>query len=62
VSIAVIIRRVMQDKTVRLQLVSRPNGDVQLERIDPVDLRLQKPRILETHGRAPEQYSDWPDR
>jgi hypothetical protein len=36
--------------------------DVQLERIDPVDLRLKKPRILETHGRAPEQYSDWPDR
>ena len=36
--------------------------DVQLERIDPVDPRLQKPRILETRGRAPKQYSDWPDR
>jgi Plasmid pRiA4b ORF-3-like protein len=36
--------------------------DVQLERIDPVDLRLQKPRILETHNRTPKQYSDWPDR
>ncbi|MDH3601192.1 MAG: plasmid pRiA4b ORF-3 family protein [Candidatus Tectomicrobia bacterium] len=29
--------------------------DVQLERIDPVDPRMRKPRILETHGRAPKQ-------
>ena len=35
--------------------------DVHLERLDPVDRRMRKPRILETHGEAPEQYPDWED-
>jgi hypothetical protein len=30
--------------------------DVRLERIDPVDRAMRKARILETHGKAPEQY------
>jgi Plasmid pRiA4b ORF-3-like protein len=35
--------------------------DVKLERIDPPGKRLKAPRILEKHGKAPEQYpySDW---
>jgi hypothetical protein len=36
--------------------------DVRLERIDPVDRAMRKARILETHGKAPEQYpwaNDW---
>ena len=34
--------------------------DVKLERIEPPDARLKKPRILESHGKAPKQYSnDW---
>ena len=32
---------------------------VELERIDPVDPRLKKPKILEKHGKAPEQYAYW---
>ena len=35
--------------------------DVHLERLDPVDRRMRKPRILETHGEAPEQYPDCED-
>ena len=30
--------------------------DVKLERIDPVNRKIKKPVILETHGEAPEQY------
>jgi hypothetical protein len=35
--------------------------DVKLERIEPPGKRLKAPRILEKHGKAPEQYpySDW---
>jgi Plasmid pRiA4b ORF-3-like protein len=34
---------------------------VKLERIDPPDAKLKKPRILESHGKAPKQYTndDW---
>ncbi len=31
---------------------------VQLERIDPVDPKLKKPKLLESRGKAPEQYPD----
>lgn len=30
--------------------------DVKLERIDPVNRKIKKPVILETHGEAPDQY------
>ncbi len=36
--------------------------DVKLVRIDPPDARskkARKPRILESHGKAPEQYPNW---
>ncbi|MBI1914976.1 MAG: plasmid pRiA4b ORF-3 family protein [Planctomycetes bacterium] len=33
--------------------------DVKLERIDPPNKRLKKPRVLEKHGKAPEQYPRW---
>ena len=35
--------------------------NVQLERIDPVDPKLKKPKLLESHGEAPEQYPDIDD-
>lgn len=35
--------------------------DVKLERIDPPDKRMKKPRVLEKHGEAPEQYPNWDD-
>jgi len=33
--------------------------DVQLERIDPPKSRMKGPKILESHGKAPEQYPSW---
>ncbi len=33
--------------------------DINLERIDPVDRRMRKYRILDIHGQAPEQYPSW---
>jgi hypothetical protein len=33
--------------------------DVKLERIEPAGKRLKAPRILERHGKAPEQYGGW---
>ncbi|HEV3255719.1 MAG TPA: hypothetical protein VG013_02445 [Gemmataceae bacterium] len=33
--------------------------DVKLERIEPPGARIKAPRILEKHGKAPEQYPDW---
>jgi hypothetical protein len=33
--------------------------DVRLERIEPPGAKLKAPRILERHGKAPEQYPDW---
>jgi len=33
--------------------------DVQLERIDPVDPKLEKTKVLEKKGKAPEQYPSW---
>ena len=33
--------------------------DVKLERIDPPSPRMKKPRVLESHGKAPEQYPSW---
>jgi hypothetical protein len=35
--------------------------DINLERIDPVDRRMRKYRILEAHGESPEQYPSWDD-
>jgi hypothetical protein len=35
--------------------------DVKLERIDPPNKRMKKPRVLEKHGEAPEQYPNWDD-
>ena len=32
--------------------------DVKLERIEPAG-RIKKPRIVESHGKAPEQYPQW---
>ena len=34
---------------------------VKLDRIDPPDPKLKAPRILESHGKAPQQYADWDD-
>jgi len=34
---------------------------VTLERIDPPDDALKQPIILETQGKAPEQYPSWGD-
>ena len=33
--------------------------NVQLERIDPVDPKLKKPKVLEKKGTPPEQYPAW---
>jgi hypothetical protein len=33
--------------------------NVQLERIDPVDPKLKKPKVLEKKGTPPEQYPSW---
>jgi hypothetical protein len=35
--------------------------DVKLERVDPPDRRIKAPRILESHGKAPEQYPSYDD-
>ncbi len=35
--------------------------DVKLERIDPADKKIKGPVVLESHGEAPDQYSDWDD-
>ena len=32
---------------------------VKLERIEAADPKSKKPRILESHGKAPEQYPSW---
>ncbi len=34
---------------------------VLLEQIDPPNTKVKKPKILESHGKAPKQYSDWDD-
>ena len=34
--------------------------DVKLERVDPPDSKIKSPRILESHGKAPPQYSSDP--
>jgi hypothetical protein len=34
---------------------------IKLEKIEPVGLKAKKPRILESHGKSPKQYSDWDD-
>jgi len=34
---------------------------VKLDRIEHPDAKLKAPRILESHGKAPDQYSDWGD-
>jgi len=33
--------------------------DIKLERIDPPSPRMKKPRVLESHGKTPEQYPRW---
>jgi len=33
--------------------------EVQLEGIDPADPKVRRPKVLETHGEAPEQYPRW---
>lgn len=33
--------------------------NVQLERIDPVDPKLKKPKVFEKKGKAPQQYPEW---
>jgi hypothetical protein len=33
--------------------------NVQLERIEPIDPKLKKPKVLGKHGEAPEQYPGW---
>ena len=32
---------------------------IKLERVDPPGGKAKAPRILESHGKAPEQYPDW---
>ncbi len=34
---------------------------VDLERIDPPNSKIKKPKLLEQHGKAPEQYPSWDD-
>ncbi len=34
---------------------------IELERIDPPNAKIKKPRVLESHGKAPRQYPDWDD-
>ena len=34
---------------------------VKLERIEPPGARIKAPRIMESHGKAPEQYPSWDD-
>jgi hypothetical protein len=34
---------------------------IELERIDPPNAKIKKPRVLESHGKAPQQYRDWND-
>ena len=36
-----------------------PVGDLELERIDPIDDKIEKPLIIETHGESPQQYPVW---
>jgi hypothetical protein len=33
--------------------------NVELERIDPIDKKMKKPRVIESFGEAPEQYPSW---
>jgi hypothetical protein len=33
--------------------------DVTLEQVDPADESIQEPRVLDQHGKAPEQYASW---
>ncbi len=33
--------------------------DVKLERIEPVNEKIKDPVLLESHGKAPEQYAAW---
>jgi hypothetical protein len=33
--------------------------EVRLERVDPTDPKLQKPVLVESHGKAPQQYPNW---
>ncbi len=33
--------------------------NVKLERIDPVDKKMKKPRVIKSFGEAPEQYPSW---
>ena len=35
--------------------------DIFLEKINPVDIKLKVPRIIEEHGEPPSQYPDWDD-
>jgi hypothetical protein len=35
--------------------------NLELERIDPPDPKIKRPRILDQHGRAPQQYPRWDD-
>jgi hypothetical protein len=35
--------------------------DVLLEKIEPAEAKLKKPQLLESHGKAPEQYPHWDD-
>jgi hypothetical protein len=33
--------------------------DVTLEQVNPADESIQEPRVLDQHGKAPEQYASW---
>ena len=33
--------------------------DIKLERIEPVDASLKQPKVIESHGEAPDQYPNW---
>ena len=30
-----------------------------LERIDPIDSKIKKPKVIASHGKAPQQYHNW---
>ena len=33
--------------------------EVKLEKVAPPNPRMKKPRLVESHGKPPEEYGDW---
>jgi hypothetical protein len=52
--------RVSQTMTFLFDFGDNWEFDVTLEQVDPEQVR-EEPRILERHGKAPDQYPGWDD-